>query len=207
MVEKQLEAARRDDFEALLSGQNPQGLARMQRLATVVKLRESLPRPAPVPEPGPAVHKPSEKRVQTAASQASDRPYSTQSSIYSDMTAMSGSTVYLHDDKLVKKLPFVRHVPSCVPFSPPVLPPARMLSVAHNLSRSLSRTGDWRYSGDLQLPLHATLRAVRGGGVVGWWGGGVVGWWGGGVLCLLLGSFYLSGHAAAADSEYEEEVG
>ena len=116
ILEKQLEAARRHDFEALLSGQNPQGLARMKRLATVVKLRESLPRPAPTPEPGPkSAH--SHKRLQTAAAlHAGERPYSTQSSVYSDMTAMSGSTVYLHDDKLVKKLPFVR--PSRLPHPP-----------------------------------------------------------------------------------------
>eukprot|EP00277_Geminigera_cryophila_P001545 CAMPEP_0179415506 /NCGR_PEP_ID=MMETSP0799-20121207/6268_1 /TAXON_ID=46947 /ORGANISM="Geminigera cryophila, Strain CCMP2564" /LENGTH=131 /DNA_ID=CAMNT_0021188249 /DNA_START=215 /DNA_END=607 /DNA_ORIENTATION=+ len=44
------------------------------------------------------------KRRQTAVSQSS-RPVTT-SSQYSDMTAMSGSTIYLHDDKLVKKLPF-----------------------------------------------------------------------------------------------------
>ena len=44
------------------------------------------------------------KRRQTAVSQSS-RPVTT-SSQYSDMTAMSGSTIYLHDDKFVKKLPF-----------------------------------------------------------------------------------------------------
>lgn len=131
ILEKQLEAARRDDFEALLSGQNPHGLARMQRLATVVKLRESLPRPAPTPERATAGRKSplSGKRVQTASVQAADRPYSTQSSIYSDMTAMSGSTVYLHDDKLVKKLPFVR---------PPLIYPPPLPSPPAQSSPSLS---------------------------------------------------------------------
>jgi hypothetical protein len=58
------------------------GLARTKKLATVVRLRESMPEPAPV-----AIS----KRGKTAASGSQEsRPY-TQSSVYSDMTAMSGS--------------------------------------------------------------------------------------------------------------------
>jgi len=103
LLEKQLEAARRDDFEALLQGYNPRGLARTKKLATVVRLRESMPKPAPTPEPAPVAIS---KRGKTAASGSQEsRPY-TQSSVYSDMTAMSGSTIYVHDDKLVKKIPF-----------------------------------------------------------------------------------------------------
>ena len=101
LLERQLEAARRDDFEALLQGKNPQGRERIKKLATVVKLREALPQPALSPEPAP------QKRALTAVSSrsASSRP-TTQYTQYSDMTAMSGSTIYLQDDKLVKKMPF-----------------------------------------------------------------------------------------------------
>jgi hypothetical protein len=103
LVEKQLETARREDFEALLQGKNLQGSSRMKKLANIIKLREALPRPAPetVKVPGPT------RRVQTAASQMSAqvRPL-TQNSVFSDMTAISGSTIYQYDDKLVKKLPF-----------------------------------------------------------------------------------------------------
>ena len=66
----------------------PVGLARTKKLATVVRLRESMPKPEPTPEPAPVA---AIKRGKTAASGLQDsRPF-TQSSVYSDMTAMSGS--------------------------------------------------------------------------------------------------------------------
>jgi hypothetical protein len=60
----------------------------MQKLATVVKLRESMPKPEPTPEPAPV---PVSQRGATAASGLlGSRPITT-SSAFSDMTAMSGS--------------------------------------------------------------------------------------------------------------------
>jgi len=90
-------------------GRNPQGLERMQKLAHVVKLRESLPQPPPTQESAPAAALQWEPNSGEAAGASfmsrASRPL-TMNSQYSDMTAMSGSTVYMHDDKLVKKLPF-----------------------------------------------------------------------------------------------------
>ena len=81
----------------------------MQKLAHVVKLRESLPQPPPTQESAPAAALQWEPRSGEAAGASfmsrASRPL-TMNSQYSDMTAMSGSTVYMHDDKLVKKLPF-----------------------------------------------------------------------------------------------------